>query len=32
MNNLLSDALQKDILNALAVFHPHPMTASQFFD
>lgn len=32
MNNLLSAKLQRDILDALSTFHPHHMTASQYFD
>lgn len=32
MNNLLSVQLQRDILNALLIFQPHHMTASQYFD
>ncbi|QXA48972.1 hypothetical protein I6L58_20135 [Enterobacter cancerogenus] len=32
MNKLLSLELQKDILDALLVFHPHRMTADQYFE
>ncbi|WP_191938354.1 hypothetical protein IFU37_014660 [Pantoea agglomerans] len=29
-NKLLSVKLQKDILRALSIFHPHPMTTRQY--
>ncbi|THD43914.1 hypothetical protein ERD95_19650 [Enterobacteriaceae bacterium ML5] len=31
-SNLLSEDLQKYILNALSIFHPDSMTARQYFD
>lgn len=31
-NNILSEKLQKDILNALSIFHPQPMPVGQYLD